>query len=98
MAWYVNIYECSECGIVWEDEWSCMCDDECPSCQSSDHSPMDFEDRSAFVEREPDGTYSIYYSPPTADHDADYQLLATVKFRSLATILEQLAFDLSRPS
>ena len=26
-----NTYECS-CGETWTDEWSCACDDECPSC------------------------------------------------------------------
>lgn len=25
------IYEC-ECGSTWQDEWSCECDDECPTC------------------------------------------------------------------
>lgn len=26
-----NHYLC-ECGATWDDEWSCQCDDECPSC------------------------------------------------------------------
>lgn len=33
--WFENLYLCSECGTVWLDEWSCMCDDRCPSCDVS---------------------------------------------------------------
>lgn len=33
-----NQYEC-ECGETWTDEWSCQCDDECPSC-GKDISPI----------------------------------------------------------
>lgn len=28
---YLNHYEC-DCGAQWTDEWDCMCDDRCPSC------------------------------------------------------------------
>ena len=27
-----NSYECDNCGTTWQDEWSCGCDDQCPSC------------------------------------------------------------------
>jgi hypothetical protein len=30
--WYENTYECSECGALWTDEWSCTCNDRCPEC------------------------------------------------------------------
>jgi len=30
---FKNKYRC-ECGTAWEDEWSCMCDDRCPSCDT----------------------------------------------------------------
>jgi hypothetical protein len=26
-----NTYRC-ECGAIWQDIWSCGCDDDCPSC------------------------------------------------------------------
>ena len=26
-----NYYRCDHCGHEWEDEWSCMCDDDCLS-------------------------------------------------------------------
>lgn len=32
--WYRNTYECP-CGSSWEDEWDCMCDDRCPSCNTA---------------------------------------------------------------
>lgn len=34
MAEYLNHYACSECGHHWTDEWSCMCDDRCPNCNT----------------------------------------------------------------
>lgn len=43
--WLEVTYEC-DCGEVWTDEWSCACDDRCPSCGSTvgalewlDHTP-----------------------------------------------------------
>ncbi len=98
MAWYLNKYECSECGTAWEDEWSCMCDDECPNCGASDHSPVDSDDISAFTEKQNDGSFHIYYSPPNAEHHPDYELMATVKSKHLAIVLEQIALDLSKPA
>lgn len=32
--WYVNNYRCS-CGTRWTDEWNCMVDDRCPTCDTS---------------------------------------------------------------
>lgn len=32
--WFLNHYECSECGEKWDDEWSCMCNDRCPKCNA----------------------------------------------------------------
>lgn len=29
---FLNKYRCDDCGVSWEDEWSCGCDDECPEC------------------------------------------------------------------
>lgn len=29
---YRNHYHCEECDTEWEDEWSCACNDRCPSC------------------------------------------------------------------
>ncbi len=27
-----NYYKCPEDGTTWHDDWSCMCDDRCPTC------------------------------------------------------------------
>ena len=42
---HVNHYECV-CGETWTDQWSCQCDDECPSCgrKISPHSSDYIED------------------------------------------------------
>lgn len=40
---FLNHYHCDDCDVDWSDEWSCMCDDECPSC-GKDHSPHDSEE------------------------------------------------------
>lgn len=29
---YRNFYECPDDGTTWQDEWSCKCDDRCPTC------------------------------------------------------------------
>jgi len=39
---FINHYEC-DCGNTWSVEWSCTCDDECPSCGKS-VSPHQSED------------------------------------------------------
>ena len=41
MAWFKNYYEC-DCGCTWHDEWSCMVDDDCSDCGTS-NSPVDYE-------------------------------------------------------
>jgi hypothetical protein len=29
---FVNHYTCTECNEVWQDQWSCACNDKCPVC------------------------------------------------------------------
>ena len=41
--WFTNYYRCERCGEQWEDEWDCMCDDECPAC-SLDMTPFASDD------------------------------------------------------
>lgn len=33
MPWYRKHYACP-CGTEWEDEWDCLCDDRCPTCDA----------------------------------------------------------------
>jgi len=41
---YLNHYRCPECDTEWDDEWDCMCDDECPECGLKNISPFESED------------------------------------------------------
>lgn len=34
MTMFRNIYDCP-CGTHWTDDWDCMCDDRCPTCNTS---------------------------------------------------------------
>lgn len=39
---WLKTYHCV-CGAAWSDEWSCLCDDRCPNCDSPnscDEHPM----------------------------------------------------------
>jgi predicted nucleic acid-binding Zn-ribbon protein len=96
MAWYLNKYKCEDCGAVWEDQWSCSCDDECPEC-SVDHSPYNSVDMSAYVEKTKDGTFTVYYSPPEAQHFPDYTFFAEVIMENVALALAEIAKDIACP-
>lgn len=32
VVWFRNEYYCEECDTNWADEWSCQCNDRCPTC------------------------------------------------------------------
>ncbi len=40
---FVNHYHCEACDIEWDDEWSCACNDRCPSC-NAEIEPYESED------------------------------------------------------
>lgn len=71
MAWFLNIYRCARCKRLWTDEWSCMCDDDCPHCGARHMSPCHSEDVTEFVEQDGDEFVAIR-SPYTAEHEPDY--------------------------
>jgi DNA-directed RNA polymerase subunit RPC12/RpoP len=74
MAWFLNHYKCERCGRRWTDEWSCMCDDECPHCGARDMTPQRSDDLTTLIE--PEGQqFVVLRSPETAEHDPDYQEL-----------------------
>ncbi len=72
MAWFLNFYRCTDCKHVWTDEWSCMCNDECPQCDARDMSPFQSEDLTELIQRDGDEFVAIR-SPNTAEHQPDYQ-------------------------
>lgn len=83
MAWFLNHYVCEDCKRVWEDEWSCMCDDDCPRCSARHMSPYDSTDLTEIVE-ECNGTFLVYRSADSAEHSADYELIAEFDTRERA--------------
>jgi LmbE family N-acetylglucosaminyl deacetylase len=83
MAWYRNHYECASCGHQWEDEWSCMCDDDCPDCGARHMEPYDADELTEIISEE-HGQFVVLWSPETAEHDADYRELGRFATRAEA--------------
>lgn len=83
MAWFLNHYECARCGRGWTDEWSCMCDDDCPHCGARHTSPYDSANLTEIVEPR-DNVFVALRSPETAEHDPDYRELARFPSRERA--------------
>ena len=85
MAWFLNVYRCERCTKIWTDEWSCLCDDECPHCGARDMSPFRSEDLTELelVLQEKDQFIALR-SPGTAEHDPDYEELGRFPTRAKA--------------
>lgn len=73
--WFANHYQCARCGHAWTDEWSCMCEDDCPDCGARHMSPVYSDDLTEIVEQE-DDAFVLLRSPETAEHSPDYKELA----------------------
>lgn len=71
MAWYRNHYHCARCGHEWPDEWSCMCDDDCPQCDARHMSPYRSDDLTEVIENDGEEFVALW-SPETAEHDPAY--------------------------
>jgi len=83
MAWYRNYYKCARCDNEWEDQWSCMCDDDCPDCGARHMSPYDADDLTTVIEQ--DGReFVVLQSPRTAGHCANYRELGRFATRKKA--------------
>jgi predicted nucleic acid-binding Zn-ribbon protein len=85
MAWFLNIYRCARCNRIWTDEWSCMCDDECPHCGIRDMSPFQSEDLTELIEQVGDEFVAIR-SPYTAEHEPDYREVGRFPTREKAKV------------
>jgi hypothetical protein len=83
MAWYRNYYRCARCDYEWQDEWSCMCDDDCRDCGARHMSPYDADDLTEIVEKDGD-EFVVLRSPRTAGHSADYRELGRFETRKKA--------------
>lgn len=71
MAWYSNHYICERCDAAWSDEWSCTCDDDCPSCGARHMSPFKSDDLTEVIEPQ-NGLFIVLWSPETAEYEPDY--------------------------
>jgi predicted nucleic acid-binding Zn-ribbon protein len=83
MAWFLSIYRCESCGKTWTDEWSCMCDDDCPHCGCRHMTPLQSEDLTELIGKEA-GEFVVLRSPETAEHDPDYRELGRFPSREQA--------------
>ena len=41
---FTNVYDCPDCDTHWSEEWTAMCDSECPTCGCRNISPTFSED------------------------------------------------------
>ena len=83
MAWFLNYYDCDRCNREWTDEWSCMCDDDCPHCGARHMCPTKSEDLTVLIEQEGE-EFVVLRSPDTAEHDPDYCEVGRFPTRSKA--------------
>ncbi len=88
MAWFLNFYCCERCAHAWSDEWSCMCDDECPHCGARDMSPSRSEDLTELILSNED-CFVVLRSPDDAEDQPAYEELG--RFSSRAKAEEFLA-------
>jgi hypothetical protein len=75
MTWFRNYYRCEECRHEWEDEWSAMCDDDCPQCGARHMSPYDSDDLTEIIEGR-EGQFLVYRSAASAEHYPNYEQVA----------------------
>lgn len=90
MAWFRNRYNCDRCGGEWFDEWSCMCDDDCPHCGARHMSPSDSEDLTTVIVPQGD-EFVVLQSPDSAGYYPDYRERAS--FPTEAQARSYLALD-----
>lgn len=83
MAWFRNHYHCDRCGTDWEDEWSCMCDDDCPTCGARHWSPLESDDLT-FVVQAQEKVFVVLESSRSAEHEPDYDAIAATTLRAEA--------------
>lgn len=71
MAWFRNHYACARCRYEWADEWSCMCEDDCPNCDARHMTARSSDDLTEVIEKE-GNDFVVLWSPETAEHDPAY--------------------------
>ena len=88
MAWLLNLYKCDRCRRRWTDEWSCMCDHECPHCGRRDMTPFKSEDLTTLVEEEA-GRFvvTLPQRSPLRGREVDRVVVAAPQRLQLAPVL-----------
>jgi hypothetical protein len=84
MSWFLNHYKCARCHRSWTDEWSCMCDDDCPHCGARHMSPDSSDELTELIEEE-GNAFVVRWSPESAEHTPDYQELGRFQTYEKAT-------------
>lgn len=79
MAWYNNQYVCPDCRAVWDSDWSCGSDDECPQCEERFISPITSEDLTVVAEPNSNGSWTIWRSPPEAEDEPRYEVVGRLE-------------------
>jgi hypothetical protein len=82
VAWYNNQYVCPECSAVWDSDWSCGSDDQCPECEESDITPVSKQDLTVVVKPNSDGSWTIWQSSPEAEDDPRYEMVGRLKLNN----------------
>ena len=87
VAWYNNHYVCTECAAVWDSDWSCSSDDDCPECVARNISPISSEDLTVIVEPNVDGSWKIWRSPSEADEKPRYEIVGLLKVQKSGSLI-----------
>ncbi len=104
MSWFLKRYQCV-CGETWEDEWSCACNDRCPSCNKEIETD-DYDDLSVIVEARKAGeecgdkdaeVYVILRSSPDASDKPDYEVIAAFLVSEFTRGWVEYAAQMIRP-
>ncbi|WP_414833254.1 hypothetical protein [Afifella sp. YEN Y35] len=72
MAWFHNYYKCHQCGEKWTDDWSAMCDDDCPACGARHISPYISDDLTEIIAQRKGG-FVVLQSNDKAENRPDYR-------------------------
>jgi hypothetical protein len=83
MAWFRNKYACTHCDTEWDDEWSCMCDDDCRHCGARHIEPYDSIDLTDVIEHRGDA-FLILRSPDSAEDKPGYRIVVDLPTREEA--------------
>ncbi len=74
MSWFINHYLCERCQNKWEDEWSAMCEDDCPRCGARHMEPYDSTDLTLVIEKD-EGGFIVLKSLDVAEDAPAYKIL-----------------------